>query len=157
MNSLNTISVILITIILSYFTLIFGELVPKRVAMQKPMQVARIACPVVSAVAFVMKPVVWFLSVSTNLVLRLLRMKTEAEEETVTEEEIRMMVDLGEEKGTIDQGEKEWIENVFDFGDATVYDCMTHASQVRAISLTEEDGRDFQPDPRKRAVPVPGV
>ena len=63
MNSLNTISVILITIILSYFTLIFGELVPKRVAMQKPMQVARIACPVVSAVAFVMKPVVWFLSV----------------------------------------------------------------------------------------------
>lgn len=143
MNSLNTISVILITIILSYFTLIFGELVPKRVAMQKPMQVARIACPVVSAVAFVMKPVVWFLSVSTNLVLRLLRMKTEAEEETVTEEEIRMMVDLGEEKGTIDQGEKEWIENVFDFGDATVYDCMTHASQVRAISLTEEDGAIF--------------
>ena len=115
MNSLNTISVILITIILAYFTLIFGELVPKRVAMQKTMQVARFACPVVSAVAFVMKPVVWFLSVSTNLVLRLLRMKTEAEEETVTEEEIRMMVDLGEEKGTIDQGEKEWIENVFRF------------------------------------------
>ncbi len=100
---LNTLSVIVITIILSYFTLILGELVPKRIAMQKPYAVAKFACPVVSAVAFIMRPVVFFLSLSTNAVLRLLRMKTEAEEESVTEEEIRMMVDLGEEKGVIDE------------------------------------------------------
>lgn len=137
LSTLDTISVIIITLILSYFTLIFGELVPKRIAMQKPMQVARISCGIVSGVAFVMKPVVWFLSFSTNLVLRLLRMKVEAEEEAVTEEEIRLMVDLGEEKGTIDKEEKEWIDNVFEFGDTTAYDCMTHVSDVEAISCDE--------------------
>ena len=104
LSVLDTLSVIVITLILSYFTLVFGELVPKRIAMQKPMKVARISCGVVSAVAVVMRPVVTFLSFSTNAVLKLLRMKTAAEEETVTEEEIRMMVDLGEEKGTIDSG-----------------------------------------------------
>lgn len=81
---LNTLSVIVITIILSYFTLILGELVPKRIAMQKPYAVAKFACPVVSAVAFIMRPVVFFLSLSTNAVLRLLRMKTEAEERVFT-------------------------------------------------------------------------
>lgn len=137
LNALDKISVIIITLILSYFTLIFGELVPKRIAMQKPMQVARMACGVVSAVAFIMKPVVWFLSFSTNLVLRLLRMKVEAEEESVTAEEIRLMVDLGEEKGTIDKEEGEWIDNVFEFADTTAYDCMTHVSDVEAISANQ--------------------
>ena len=94
---LNTLAVILITIILSYFTLILGELVPKRVAMQRPLEVARLSCRVVSATAKVMRPMVAFLSLSTNAVLKLLRLKTEAEEETVTEDEIRMMVDLGED------------------------------------------------------------
>ena len=98
-STLNTLSVVLITIVLSYFTLIFGELVPKRIAMQKPMAVAKIACGVIRAIATVMRPVIWFLSASTNAVLRLLRMKVEAEEEQVSEEEIRLMVDLGEEKG----------------------------------------------------------
>ena len=136
---LNTLSVIVITIILSYFTLIFGELVPKRIAMQKPMEVARISCPVVSFVAVVMKPVVWFLSVSTNLVLKALRLKTESEEETVTEEEIRMMVDIGEEKGTIESEEKEWIENVFEFGDSIAKDCMTHVSDLEAVQSDMSD------------------
>ncbi len=132
---LNTLSVIVITIILSYFTLILGELVPKRIAMQKPYAVAKFACPVVSAVAFIMRPVVFFLSLSTNAVLRLLRMKTEAEEESVTEEEIRMMVDLGEEKGVIDEEEKEWIQNVFAFDDTPARDIMTHSTDVEFISL----------------------
>ena len=98
---LNTVSVILITLILSYFTLIFGELVPKRIAMQKSYAVAKFSCSVVSAIAFMARPVIAFLAFSTNLVLRLLGMKTEAEEEGVTEEDIRMMIDLGKEKGTI--------------------------------------------------------
>ena len=139
--TLDTLALIVITLILSYFTLVFGELVPKRIAMQRPLQVARISAGVVSALAVVMKPVIWFLSVSTNGMLRLLHMKTEAEEETVTEEEIRMMVDLGQEKGTIEADEKEWIENVFAFNDTTVYDVMIHQSDVVAISAgatTEE-------------------
>ena len=132
-STLNTLSVVLITIVLSYFTLIFGELVPKRVAMQKPMAVAKIACGVIRAIATVMRPVIWFLSASTNAVLRLLRMKVEAEEEQVSEEEIRLMVDLGEEKGTIDTSEKELIENIFDFDNTRVDEVMTRCVDMISI------------------------
>ena len=132
---LDTLSVIVITMILSYFTLVLGELTPKRIAMQKPMEVARISCGVVSALAVVMRPVIWLLSASTNGLLRLFHMKTEAEEETVTEEEIRMMVDLGEARGAIESEEKEWIENVFEFGDAMARDVMTHVSDITAFSI----------------------
>lgn len=136
---LDTLAVIVITIILSYFTLVLGELTPKRIAMQKPLEVAKLSCGVVSALAVVMRPVIWLLSASTNGLLRLLHMKVEAEEETVTEEEIRMMVDLGEARGAIESEEKEWIENVFDFGDAMARDVMTHVSDVTAISLRASD------------------
>ena len=85
--ALHTISVVIVTIILSYFTLIFGELVPKRIAMQKSYQVAKLACGIIRTIAFIMKPVIAFLSLSTNLMLRLLHLKTEAQEEEVTEDE----------------------------------------------------------------------
>jgi len=137
-KALDTISVVLITIILSYFTLVFGELVPKRIAMQKPMEVARLSSGIVSGIAAAMRPVIWFLSFSTNAVLKLLRMKTEGEEETVTEEEIRMMVDLGEEKGTIDSDEGEWIDNVFEFGETTVREVMTHVSDLVAVAADDD-------------------
>ncbi len=91
------------------------------------------------AVAAVMRPVIWLLSVSTNGVLRLLRLKVEAEEETVTEEEIRMMIDLGGQKGTIDQEEQEWIENVFRFDDISVREAMTRTADVEAFSLDATD------------------
>ena len=136
---LDTISVVVITIILAYFTLIFGELVPKRIAMQKSLEVAKFSSGVISGVAVAMKPVIWFLSFSTNTVLRILHMKTEAEEDSVTEEEIRMMVELGGEKGTIDQEEQEWIQNVFRFDDISVRDAMTREADVVAFSLEEND------------------
>ena len=132
-NVLNTLAVVLITIILSYFTLIFGELVPKRVAMQKSDQVARAVCGIINGISKVVKPVVWLLSVSTNGVLRLMRIDPNAEEEQVTEEEIRMMVDIGEEKGTIEANEKEMIDNVFEFNNMTAEDCMVHRTDVTAI------------------------
>ena len=134
-QALNSVSVVIITVILSYFTLILGELVPKRIAMQKSMQVAKIASSVITALATVMRPVIWFLTFSTNTVLKLLRLKTTSEEETVTEEEIRMMVDLGEERGTIDSDEGEWIDNVFEFGETTVREAMTHVSELVAIPV----------------------
>lgn len=136
---LDTLSVIVITIILSYFTLIFGELVPKRIAMQKSFAVAKFVYRVVSFVALIMKPAVAFLSLSTNLVLKLFGMKTEAEEETVTEDEIRLMVELGEENGSIDSDEKEWIQNVLEFNDTIVRNCMTHESEIIAISADATD------------------
>ena len=130
LGTLNTLAVIVITIILSYFTLIFGELVPKRIAMQKSYEVAKLSCGIVRTVAFVMRPVVAFLSF-----LRLLHLKTEAEEEQVSEEEIRMMVDLGEETGVLDEDEKEWITNVFEFDDTPVRDIMVRAGEVIAVSI----------------------
>lgn len=139
MKALDVLAVIVITLILSYFTLVLGELTPKRIAMQKPLEAARFACGVVSALAVVMRPAVWFLSASTNGMLRLLGMKVEAEEEPVTEEEIRMMVDLGEARGTIESEEKEWIKNVFEFGDDVVRDVMTHVSDITAFPLDATD------------------
>lgn len=134
--TLDTIAVIIITLILSYFTLVFGELVPKRIAMQKPMEVAKISCRVVSGLSVIMKPIVWFLSVSTNILLKLFRFRTEAEDESITEEEIRMMVDLGEAKGTIDSKEGEWIDNVFEFGERLTCDIMTHTTDMVVLSLS---------------------
>ena len=97
-NILRTISLLLITVVLAYFNLIFGELVPKRIAMQRPMEMARLSCRLVSALSVIARPVVSLLSLSTNGVLRLLGMRTDVEEEQVTEDEIRMMIDLGQRK-----------------------------------------------------------
>lgn len=129
-NALNMVAIVLITIILAYFTLVFGELVPKRIAMQKPFEWSCAAYGVVSAIAFVMNPVIRFLAFSTNLVLRILHLKTEASDEMVTEEEIRMMIDIGQETGNIDENEKEWIKNVFDFDDISVRRVMTQRADV---------------------------
>lgn len=143
-NILDTISVILITIILSYFTLVFGELVPKRIAMQKPLEVAKISCKVISAISVVMRPIIVFLSASTNLVLRVLQLKTETGENTVTEEEIRMMIEIGSEKGTINEDEQEWIENVFEFGDTSVRDAMTLEMDVVSFPIDAPDDQILQ-------------
>ena len=138
-ESLNTISVIVITIILSYVTLILGELVPKRIAMQKPYEIAKFTSGVVSAVATVMKPVIIFLSLSTNAVLKLLRMKTETEEESVTEEELKMMIELGGKKGVLDKDESDWIKNVFEFDDITVEEVMTQRSDMVTVDLDDDE------------------
>ena len=135
--TLNTIAVIVITIILSYFTLVLGELVPKRVAMKKPDAVGRAVCGMINGMALVMKPVIWLLSKSTNLMLRLLHINPEEQEAEVTEEEIRMMVDLGGERGTIEAGEKQMIDNIFEFNNITAEECMTHRTDVTAISVED--------------------
>ena len=132
---LNTLAVILITIILSYFTLVFGELVPKRIAMQRPMGIAVFSYRIIRFLGIIFKPIIVLLSLSTNGLLRLLHMKTEAEEDSATEDDIRMMVDLGGEKGTIDAEEHEWIQNVFDFNDIPVREIMTRAIDVEAFQI----------------------
>lgn len=137
-NVMSVIAIFLITLILAYFTLIFGELVPKRIAMQKSYEMAKFSYKIISGLSVLMKPVIKFLSFSTNLVLKIMRLKTEAEEENVTEEEIRMMVDMGEENGNIDENEKEWIQNIFDFDDLSVRRVMTPRTDVVAISVEAE-------------------
>lgn len=137
--SLDVVAVIVITLILSYVTLILGELVPKRVAMQKPYEIAKFTSRVVLAVSFIMKPVVFFLSISTNGVLKLLRMKTETEEDAVTEEEIKMMIELGGKSGAIEEVESDWIRKVFDFNDITVEEVMTQRSEIESISIDDSE------------------
>ena len=136
----DTLSVIFITLILSYFTLVFGELVPKRIAMQKPMEMARFSCRVVSAIEVLARPVIFLLSCSTNGVLRLIGVPVEVEEEQVTEDEIRMMVDLGEERGAIESNEKELIDNIFEFNNTTAEDVMIHRTDM--VMLWVEDTRE---------------
>ena len=135
----NTLSVIFITIVLSFFTLVFGELVPKRIAMQKGEKIANLACGVISAIAVVMRPIIWLLTVSTNGVLRLLHIDPNAESEEVSEEEIRMMVDIGEEKGTIETGERQMIENIFEFNNMTAEDVMIHRTDVVMLWADDSD------------------
>ena len=139
-GTLETLAVILITLILSYFTLIFGELVPKRIAMKKTEAVARFTVGAVTSVATVFRPVIWLLSKSTNGVLRLLHIDPKADEEDVSEDEIRMMVDLGEERGAIESNEKELIDNIFEFNNTTAEDVMIHRTDM--VMLWVEDTRE---------------
>lgn len=135
--TLDTLALILITLILSYFTLVFGELVPKRVAMKRAEALGLSISGLVSGISVLFKPVVWFLSVSTDTVLRLMGIDPNDTEEQVSEEEIRMMVDAGSEKGAIDEQEKEFIDNVFEFDDLTAEEIATHRTDV--IILWKED------------------
>ncbi len=130
----NSISIVLITIILSYFTLIFGELVPKRLAMKYYEKIAFATIGVIRFISIVTAPFVKFLTFSTNIVSKLFGI-TGNEEETVTEEEIRMMVDVGEEKGTIDKEEREMINNVFEFNDKTASEIMIPRKEVYALDM----------------------
>ena len=127
---LNTLMVVAVTIVLSYFTLVLGELVPKRVAMKKTEGVARATVGVVWAVATVFRPVIWLLSKSTNGVLRLMHIDPKADEEEVSEDEIRMMVDLGEERGSIEPAERQLIDNIFEFNNITAEDVMIHRTDM---------------------------
>jgi len=138
MSTLHSISVVIITLILSYITLVFGELVPKRVAMRKAEQLALAMSALISFIAKIFAPVVWLLTASTNGMLRLLGIDPNAEDDEVTEEEIRMMVDSGSEKGTIDIEEKEIIQNVFDFDDLNIEDICTHRTAIDMLWLKDD-------------------
>ncbi|WP_295633910.1 hemolysin family protein [uncultured Intestinimonas sp.] len=138
-EAVQSVSVSLITLVISFFTLIFGELVPKRVAMKKAEMVARFASGVVYGLSVVMSPVIALLTLCTNGVLRLMGIDPNADEEEVSEEGIRMMVDIGEEKGAIEADEKEMIENVFEFNDTVAEDVMVHRTDMVMVWAGDTD------------------
>ncbi len=131
------ISIILITIILSYFSLIFGELVPKRLAMRNSEKIAFGTIGIIRTISIITAPFVKLLTASTNGVSKLFGISG-TDEETVTEEEIRMMVDVGEEKGSIKEEEKELINNVFEFNDKVVSEIMIHRKDIYAIDINSD-------------------
>jgi len=132
-KAVDSISVIVITLILSYFTLVLGELVPKRIAMKHPEKLARAFCGVINGIAVILKPVVWFMAVSTSAVLKIFGINSQDNEEDVSEDDIRLLIDIGEEKGTIEADEKEMIENIFDFTNSTAGDIMIHRTSMTVI------------------------
>ena len=129
-----SISIIIITIILSYFTLVFGELVPKRIAMKYYEKVSFASIGIIKAISIITAPFVKFLTFSTNVVSKIFGVTGE-EEENVTEEEIRMMIDVGEEKGAIEEQEKEMINNVFEFNDKVVSEIMIPRNKIFALDI----------------------
>lgn len=151
------ISIVVITIILSYFTLIFGELVPKRIAMENAEKFSKFSISIISVLAKVMSPFVKFLTWSTDVVSKLFGVKKESEE-TVTEEEIRMMVDVGQEKGTINDDEKEMINNVFELNDKDVSEIMIHRTEMFALedtmSVSEVSKKLIEGEYRYSRIPV---
>ncbi len=142
-GALNSLAVVIITLILSYLTLIFGELVPKRLAMKKTEQLALGMSGLVYFISKLFAPIVFILTISTNAVLRLCGIDPNAEEDAVSEEEILMMVDSGSEKGVIDVEEKDLIQNVFEFDDLTVGEFCTHRTDL-AILYAEEDISEWE-------------
>ena len=138
---LDSIAVIFITLILSYFTLVFGELVPKRVAMRNSEKLALGMSGLISGISKIFAPLVGLLTLSTNGVLRLMGIDPNAQDEEVSEEEILMMVDAGSEMGTIDNEERDFIQNVFEFDNLPVEEIITHRTEVTFLYL--EDSIDI--------------
>ncbi len=136
-QKLDVFSVIFITIILSYVTLILGELVPKRIGMQYTEKIALFMAHPIYIIAKIFAPVVWFLTFSTNMVLKLFGIKESKMNKSVTEEEIRMLIDIGSQNGTIDLQEKSLLHNVFEFDDKLISDVLTHRTQVKFINIDD--------------------
>ena len=137
------VSVVVITLITSYFSLVLGELAPKRIGMQASEKVAFAVVKPLLVISKITAPFVKFLSISTNAVVRLCGFDPNADEETVTEEEIRMMVDVGGEKGVIEDTQKEMINNIFEFDDIDAGDIMTHRTDVIAADVNDTTLDEF--------------
>ena len=136
---LDTVSVIVITLILSFFTLVLGELVPKRIAMRNPEKLARGVCGFISGLSKAMTPIVWLLSASTNGILRLFGIDPNENHEDVSEEDILDLVDAVEEQGEIDNDTKEMIENVFEFDNTSVSEIMVRRSDMTVLYETDTE------------------
>ncbi|MBQ6272557.1 MAG: HlyC/CorC family transporter [Clostridiales bacterium] len=153
---LGTVCTVIVTLILSYFSLVLGELVPKRIAQNNAEKLAFHSSSIVRTFGTIMKPFVRFLTISTNAVLRLLHIDPEVKETNVTEEEIRMLVDVGSEEGSIEDSEKQMIQNIFEFNDKDVAEIMTHRKQVVALPIdsTYEEVMDVATNEKYTRIPV---
>lgn len=128
-----------VTLVLMFFNLVFGELVPKRIALQKAEQFCMITVMPIHYISKILSPFIKLLSISTKGVLKLLRMKTEDQEEIVTEEEIKAMLKMGAESGTVEDSEREMINSVFSFGDKSARELMVPRREVFAVDIEDPD------------------
>lgn len=135
---LKALSLIIIAIIISFFSLLFGEFIPKKIAIQKFEKIAFISSRLLAFFMAILKPFIKILSFITNITLRIFGLDPNANEENVTEEEILMLVDAGEEKGVIEESQKEMINNIFEFDDLLASDVMTHRTDVEAVEINDD-------------------
>ena len=130
----NNIAIVFVTVLLSYFTLIFGELVPKRIALKNSEKIAFLFIDIIKVISIIAAPFVKILTLSTNIISKIFGV-SETDEEVVTEEEIRIMVDVGEEKGSIDKEEKNMINNIFEFNDKVVSEIMIPRTEIFSLNI----------------------
>ncbi|MCI6007600.1 MAG: hemolysin family protein [Ruminococcus sp.] len=134
-GAINTVAVIVITLILSYFTLVLGELVPKRIAMKHKEKLANSVCGIISFLAAVLRPIIWFLTISTNAVLKIFGINPKEKEEPVSEEDIVLLLDAGADEGSFKADDIEYIKNVFKLENKTAEDVMTSRKSIVFLSL----------------------
>lgn len=127
------ISMILITFVLSYITLVFGELIPKRIALKSSEKIALSSVGTIVTVSKIFSPFVKFLTFSTNIILTALKMKEDDIEEKVSKEELRSLVEVGREHGIINEVEKEMIENIIEFDEKVAREIMIPRTKVFLI------------------------
>lgn len=137
-TTIKPMSMVAVTLILSYFTLVLGELVPKRIGMKYSEKVSYALVNIIHFISVLTKPIVWLLSVSTNVIVSLLGINPDEHDEEITEEEIRMMIDVSQEKGLIMDTEKKLIDNVFEFDNKPVSDIMTHRTDIIGIDIDSD-------------------
>ncbi|CCV64416.1 Membrane-anchored CBS-domain containing protein [Alteracholeplasma palmae J233] len=155
-NILRPVITFLVMLVLTYFQVVFGEIVPKRLAMRAPEKVSYATVSIVKVIATIMRPFVWVLTASANLVLRIFGVKPGDDENQITEEEIRLMLSSSEKKGVIDENENEMIQNIFEFDNTTVSEIMTHRTEVSAVNIkiTKEELIQFINSERYTRFPV---
>ena len=134
---LDTVSVIIITLILSYFTLVFGELVPKRVAMKNAEALSLKMASMIYFISKLFAPIVWLLTSSTNGILRICGINPDAADSSISEEDIRMLVSEGSQKDIIDSDETKMIQNVFEFDDIAIKEFATHRTEISVLWMDE--------------------
>jgi len=135
LSFIDVFAVILMTIILTYFMLVFGELVPKRVAMENPYKIGKRVISPIIGLSVIAKPLVRLLSVSTNAILHFLGIDSNQNDSSVTEEDVLLTMREGREQGTIEETEEHIVRNLFKFTDLLVEDAMTHRTEIHAVPV----------------------
>jgi putative hemolysin len=134
----NSIATVIIVILITYLSLVLGELLPKRIGLSKPENIAKLVAPPMKLISTITFPFIWLLSVSTNFLSKLFGITTN--DSHVTEEEIKAIISEGTEQGTIDEAEQEIIERVFHLGDRNITSLMTHRSDIEWLDLNKTIG-----------------
>ncbi len=155
---ISPVCVIFITIILAFFNIVFGELVPKRIAMNNAEKVSIGLASILSVVSIIFKPIVALLSVSTNGILKLFGISPKDKGDEVTEADIIMMAEVGKESGNIQSEENQLIKNIFEFNDLTIGEICTHRKEVDILFTTqnEKEWRDIIKETMHTYYPVCG-